>query len=370
MMKANVIARMAHMITITPTLRAMSEEERQRVAHPTEGKYVEDLSAGQVEVLHITVTRALGVHLEPDDPEWVGFFLEIADRQVLYLAASFLNELVQQHRFPCCEFEVIRLPNTGKVIGVEAAVDLIEMQELDDSNWAIMPEDECVFIEYSLDGIREALATGEDDTISLASLPKEIHPDLKSQVWKFPPQFPMGLKLFAAVGLGIPLIAIGYMLYQKIQGNIVGEGAYKTLPLAVFTLIVTIIGAVNTRQNARAVLLLASKTLRNSQVVRLPVIVRGNCTQTNQSNRHYEIHARLPDDFAWQHHIPVEFDVLVPNGTLRTRLEGCPASGDNNLQWQVLLSETAGVFVGRAGNVVIATSEGFLIRERVYHVTK
>ena len=77
-----------------------------------------------------------------------------------------------------------------------------------------------------------------------------------------------------------------------------------------------------------------------------------------------EVHVEVPVEFAWRHRLPVEFDVHVPaDGALRAEIEQHVPREESGVFMHDLFSEDAGVFVGRAGMVVIATSRGFLVRE-------
>ena len=78
--------------------------------------YLDDLAGGVAEVTRLHATKAIRVEeLEDEDG---GYFLHLEDGRTLFLQGQHLIDLEKKKRFPCSEFEVIRGPKSGAILGL------------------------------------------------------------------------------------------------------------------------------------------------------------------------------------------------------------------------------------------------------------
>jgi hypothetical protein len=99
-----------------------------------------DLADDQVEVLRCTVLDAVEVDgLEDTGP---GYFLDLGDSTLLYLQGQYLDEFVEQDRFPNREIRIVRTPHAELSLSFECSGEGFEPSRvLELSAQAHLPED-------------------------------------------------------------------------------------------------------------------------------------------------------------------------------------------------------------------------------------
>jgi hypothetical protein len=80
--------------------------------------FAEDLAAGKAACTTYDVVDALKV--EELEDEGASFYLALADGRVLFLSGQYLDDAVEERKFPCARFTLVRAPKSGLFLDLEA----------------------------------------------------------------------------------------------------------------------------------------------------------------------------------------------------------------------------------------------------------
>lgn len=79
----------------------------------------EVISRGQMEVLHVEATGVVAVEGWADEKGKDAYFLDLDDGTALFLSGDYLAEAVEQDRFPCTAFDLLRYPGEAVIRSIE-----------------------------------------------------------------------------------------------------------------------------------------------------------------------------------------------------------------------------------------------------------
>lgn len=339
--------------------------------------YHEDLCNGIVKVERYHANRIMRVDKNEDwDVESYyakKYIIDIGNRNMLYFILNFDSDVIENSKFPCTDFELIRLPKANEIIAINCHGERIIAEDGRNKGYDYYNAsftNNGILLEGTFDDLDWIFATSDSEQNrkkKLFTLNEEIkNPEISSELRPIfnnvSRSFILPSLIFCLFILIMPIImlinnflSIEDSMINRLSSMFIDSNTYIILLIFIVVLILLIRFIHFELRVIRGCFKLATESLGTVPVKKI-IDVYGRSSIDNNKKNCIKI-------FVSAEGVNVSLIVYPPLGKLGQRIKQLSLKNNlgTKLYNELLFSEEAELYIGRYNMIVIKTSHGVLV---------